>query len=63
MKHSFLGRRQQHVVASASTATRDAPAVDGDNAGLVAFQNDQYYYLLAVARVGGRTQSRLEKHA
>ncbi|MEO6528463.1 MAG: glycoside hydrolase family 43 protein [Gemmatimonadaceae bacterium] len=60
---SFVGRRQQHLVASASTAMRYAPSVDGDKAGLVAFQNDQYYYFLAVTRVGGQNVVRLEKHA
>jgi xylan 1,4-beta-xylosidase len=60
---SFIGRRQQHLDASASTALRYVPATDGDKAGLVAFQNDQYYYFLAVARVEGKTMMRLEKHA
>jgi xylan 1,4-beta-xylosidase len=60
---SFVGRRQQHLEASASTAMRYVPSVDGDKAGLVAFQNDQYYYFLAVARVDGRNVVRLEKHA
>ncbi|MEO6528629.1 MAG: glycoside hydrolase family 43 protein [Gemmatimonadaceae bacterium] len=60
---SFVGRRQQHLVASASTAMRYVPSIDGDKAGLLAFQNDQHYYFLAVARVGGKTQIRLEKHA
>jgi xylan 1,4-beta-xylosidase len=60
---SFVGRRQQHLEASASTALRYVPATDGDKAGLVAFQNDQYYYFLAVARTEGRNVVRLEKHA
>ncbi|MEO8561860.1 MAG: glycoside hydrolase family 43 protein [bacterium] len=60
---SFVGRRQQHLIASASTAMRYVPTVDGDKAGLVAFQNDQYYYFLSVARIGGSTFIRLEKHA
>jgi xylan 1,4-beta-xylosidase len=60
---SFIGRRQQHLVASASTAMRYVPIADGDKAGLVAFQNDQYYYFLAVTRAGGRTFIRLERHA
>jgi alpha-N-arabinofuranosidase len=60
---SFVGRRQQHLEASASTAIRYAPTADGDKAGLVAFQNDQYYYFLAVARAEGRDVVRLEKHA
>ncbi|MDB4883756.1 MAG: glycoside hydrolase family 43 [Gemmatimonadetes bacterium] len=60
---SFIGRRQQHLDASASTAMRYVPTVDGDKAGLVAFQNDRYYYFLAVGRIDGRNVVRLEKHA
>jgi len=59
---SFIGRRQQHMYASASTTMRFVPAKDGDKAGIVALQNDEYYFLLAVARVGGRTVVQLEKH-
>lgn len=60
---SFVGRRQQHLIASASTAMTYLPANDGDKAGLVAFQNEDHYYLLAVARDGGGTVVQLEKHA
>jgi beta-xylosidase/GH35 family endo-1,4-beta-xylanase len=60
---SFVGRRQQHQRASATTAIRYAPSSDGDKAGLVAFQNDEFYYFLGVAREAGRTVVRLEKHA
>ena len=60
---SYVGRRQQHLHASASTAMRYAPAREGDKAGLAAFQNDEYYYLLAVARSNGRTVVRLERRA
>jgi xylan 1,4-beta-xylosidase len=60
---SFVGRRQQHQRASASTAVRYAPARDGDKAGIVAFQNEEFYYLLDVTRVAGRTVVQLEKHA
>ena len=60
---SFVGRRQQHQRMSATTAIRYAPARDGDKAGLVAFQNEEYYYFLGVTREGGQTVVRLEKHA
>jgi alpha-N-arabinofuranosidase len=60
---SFLGRRQQHMYASASTAMRYAPAKAGDKAGLVAFQNDEYYFLLAVAWADGQPVVQLETHA
>lgn len=60
---SLVVRRQQHMYAAASTAMRFLPAKDGDKAGIVAMQNDAYYYFLAVARVIGATVVQLEKHA
>jgi hypothetical protein len=36
---------------------------DGEKAGIIAFQNEEYYYLLSVGRVSGGTVARLEKHA
>lgn len=60
---SFIGRRQQHHWASASTAMRYAPEAAGDRAGLIAFQNDDYYYLLAVAAGAEGPVVQLEKAA
>ncbi len=60
---SFVGRRQQHMNSSASTAMTYLPTLDGDKAGIVAFQNDQYFYFLSVARVDGKTVVQVEKHA
>ena len=60
---SFVGRRQQHQRATATTALRYGPVRDGDKAGIVAFQNEDYYYFLGVAREAGQTVVRLEKHA
>lgn len=40
-----------------------APGRDGEKAGIIAFQNEEYYYPLSVARVTGRTVVQLEKHA
>jgi len=60
---SFVGRRQQHLQASASTAMRFVPRSSGDKAGLVAFQNDDYYYFLGVARRGEETVVEVEMHA
>jgi xylan 1,4-beta-xylosidase len=61
---SFVARRQQHLTASASAAMRYQPARPGDVAGLVAFQNDWYYYLLGVTLdEGGRPLVRLWRHA
>lgn len=47
---SFIGRRQQHATFTASTEMRYAPAAHGARAGMVAFQNDDYYYFFGLAR-------------
>ena len=60
---SFAGRRQQHAIASASTAMAFAPAGPDDFAGLTAFQNETHYYALGVALADGRSVIRLERHA
>ena len=57
---SFVGRRQQHAVASASTAMRFQPELAGDKAGLVAFQNETHHYFIGVARAGDSTVVRVE---
>ena len=51
---SFLARRQQHQFAFATTTMAFAPQRDGDIAGLAAFQNEDYWYLLGVTRQDGR---------
>jgi alpha-N-arabinofuranosidase len=56
---SFVGRRQQHINAAASTAMRFTPAKAGDVAGLVAFQTDDFYYLLGVTLVNGKRSVQL----
>ena len=58
---SFWGRRQQHINASASTLLRFSPTREGDAAGLVAIQNDEYWYFLALERRGGRPVIRLTR--
>jgi xylan 1,4-beta-xylosidase len=45
---SFVGRRQQHAWATASTAMRYRPLVPGDKAGMVAFQGSDAFYFLGV---------------
>ena len=59
---SFVGRRQQHMYATGSTSVRFAPQ-QGDRAGLVAIQNDEFWYLLSVANDRGSTEVRLERRA
>ena len=60
---SFVGRRQQHTNAVASTMVRFTPTRDGDRAGLVAFQNDSFYYALTVAMARGARVVQLEERA
>jgi alpha-N-arabinofuranosidase len=56
---SFMGRRQQHINASASTAMRFAPTRPGEIAGLAAFQTDDFNYLLGVTLVDGKRSVQL----
>ena len=60
---SFLARRQQHANASASTALRYAPGHDGDRAGLVALQNEAYWYFLGERRKDGRRFVTLDRRS
>jgi alpha-N-arabinofuranosidase len=60
---SFLARRQQHAIASASTMMRYVPATNGDKAGLVAFQNEDHWYFLGLTRAGGRLLVTLDRRA
>jgi xylan 1,4-beta-xylosidase len=60
---SFIGRRQQHLNATASTALRFTPSHDDDAAGLVAFQNDEFYYFIGVTMVGGARVVRVVERA
>jgi xylan 1,4-beta-xylosidase len=59
---SFLARRQQHMNAAATTELRTCPA-EGEEAGLAALQNDDFWYLLALARTGGATRIVLKRRA
>ena len=58
---SFVARRQQHAFASVSAAMRYAPAEEGDQAGLAAFQNGTWY-LLSVSWTEDGPEVRLERH-
>jgi alpha-N-arabinofuranosidase len=60
---SYIGRRQQHLNATATTVMTYAPARPGDRAGLAAFQNDDFYYLMSVAMEDGRTVLQLHRAA
>ena len=60
---SFVGRRQQNLAASATTSMTWSPPHDGDEAGLIAFQNERFYYYLALTRAGGETRVIVERRA
>jgi alpha-N-arabinofuranosidase len=47
---SFIGRRQQHHFCSATTSMQFKPANVGDKAGLVVFQNEDHYYMIAITK-------------
>jgi alpha-N-arabinofuranosidase len=60
---SFLGRRQQHMNATASTLVRFRAEREGDEAGLAAIQNDEYWFLLALGLEQGRPVVKLKRRA
>ena len=60
---SLLARRQQHREATATTRVAFTPRKAGDEAGLVALQNDEYWFFLAVGTENGRRVVRLKRRA
>jgi alpha-N-arabinofuranosidase len=60
---SFVGRRQQHMRATFSTAMRFAPARAGDRAGLVAYQGENYFYALTTTLADGKPVVQVERRA
>jgi alpha-N-arabinofuranosidase len=57
-----VGRRQEHLNASATTSMRFVPRKAGDIAGLTAFETDDFNYLLGVTLVNGeRTVQLVER--
>jgi alpha-N-arabinofuranosidase len=51
---AFVGRRQQHHVATASTTVRFIPGADGERAGLAAMQSDQNYLFFGLTQLQGK---------
>ncbi|MHA6768467.1 glycoside hydrolase family 43 protein [Sphingobium ummariense] len=51
---AFVGRRQQHHVATVSTTVRFAATKDGDRAGLAAIQSDMSWLFFGIARIDGK---------
>jgi alpha-N-arabinofuranosidase len=60
---SLLGRRQQHPDAAATTKIDFVPRRAGDEAGIVALQNDEYWFFLAVTTENGRRVVTLKRRA
>lgn len=60
---SYLGRRQQHLHAQASTLMHWQSAKDGDRAGLAAVQNDDFWFQVAVSQEKGRRVVQLIRRA
>jgi alpha-N-arabinofuranosidase len=60
---SLLARRQQHLNATVTTQVQFNAATDDAEAGIVAFQNDEYWYLLAVGRDHGTPVVRVRRRA
>jgi alpha-N-arabinofuranosidase len=60
---TFVGRRQQHTSATATTVMTYAPQRPGDRAGLAAFQNDDFYYLMSVTLDGNQPVIQLHRAA
>jgi xylan 1,4-beta-xylosidase len=60
---SFVGRRLQHPDATVSTRVRFAARSEGDEAGLVAVQNDLFYFFAGVTRTNGRPTITLRRRA
>jgi xylan 1,4-beta-xylosidase len=51
---AFMGRRQQHHIATVSTTLSYKPEKDGDRAGLAAIQNDKTWVFFGVTRIEGK---------
>ncbi len=51
---AFTGQRQQHMNAEFSTKVDFNPIKDGDRAGILALQNDDYYVFFGVTKRGGK---------
>jgi xylan 1,4-beta-xylosidase len=61
---AFVGRRQQHAFATATTCLRFDPAAPRARAGLAAFANEDVYYALSLGvDETGRRIIRLERRA
>ena len=60
---AFVGRRQQHAFATATTCLRFDPASPDERAGLAAFAERRLLYALSLGVEAGRPVIRLERRA
>lgn len=60
---SFLGRRQQHHIATVSTTVSFDPSSEGEMAGIAAVQNDQHLMFLGITQTDGENRVALYRHA
>ena len=60
---SFIGLRQTAAQASFSATVAFDPERDGDRAGLVAIQNDNFHVFCGIAKVAGETKIILARRA
>ncbi|WP_157220726.1 glycoside hydrolase family 43 protein [Flavisphingomonas formosensis] len=51
---AFIGRRQQHHIATISTTMRFTPDRDGERAGLAAVQSDDSFLFFGIVRIDGK---------
>jgi xylan 1,4-beta-xylosidase len=59
---SFVARRQQNADATMTTSLRFAPA-EGEEAGLAALQNDDFFLAVSLARKDGKLLVRVARRA
>jgi alpha-N-arabinofuranosidase len=50
---SFVGRRQQHLVGSASARLEFVPSAENEKAGLLVFQNEKHFYYICKSLANG----------
>ncbi len=60
---SFLARRQQHIDGDVETVVRFDPRAEGDRAGLVALQNDDYWLFAGITIRDGKRLVVLDRRA
>lgn len=58
---AFIGRRQQHLIAAASTELVFSPKVENEKAGLVIFQNETHFYYVCKSNAVGKEVVQLYK--